>query len=136
MKPYYLFIVLLVLLGGCEKESSDPPSSADAQIKTLHLTDSSSIQLQGKHVKTQKKINGDGFLVMHEFTYLGIDKIAENDLYGALKSNGYTRRIITNNTVQFKVHYYKKSSPTIGAVFTTQSDGKQYNTVASIYWQE
>ena len=73
---------------------------------------------------------------MHELTYPTIDKIAENDLYGALKNLGYIRKIIANNARQFKVHYYKKSSPTIGATFTTQNEGSQYSTIASIYWQE
>lgn len=136
MKPYYFLIVFLTLLGGCDKESATPPSTVSAQNNILQLTDSISIQLQGKHIKSQKKNNDKGFSVMHEFAYPSVNKIAENDLYGALKSNGYIRRVITNDATQFKVQYYKRTFPTIGAVFITQNEGNQYNTIASIYWQE
>ncbi|MNH28598.1 hypothetical protein D3C79_887760 [compost metagenome] len=135
MKPYYIFIVLLALLGGCEKESG-APSTAVTQANIIQLNDSSSIKLQGNHIKSHKKNNEKGYLVMHEFSYPTVDKVAENDLYGALKKNGYNRKVVANDVTKFKVHYYKKSSPTIGAIFTTQTEDTQYKTIASIYWQE
>ena len=135
MKPIYFLIVLFAFIGGCGKENPIPPDATN-DTNVLKLTESSSIQLQGKLTKSQKKNNEKGFLIVHEFTYPSVDKIAENDLYGALKHNGYNRKIITNNHVLFKVHYYKKSSPTIGAIFTTRNENAQYKTIASIYWQE
>lgn len=73
---------------------------------------------------------------MHEFVYSGVDKIAENDVYAVLKANGYTRKIIANDANQFKVQYYKKAVPPIGAIFVTQNKDDSYETLASIYWQE
>ncbi|MNO88923.1 hypothetical protein D3C76_803910 [compost metagenome] len=135
MKPLYFLIVLFAFIGGCGKENPTPPD-ATSNTNVLKLTESSSIQLQGKLTKSHKKNNEKGFLVIHEFTYPSVDKIAENDLYGALKRNGYNRKVIKNNHEQFKVHYYKKTFPTIGAIFTTRDEDTQYKTIASIYWQE
>lgn len=138
MKPYLFFLVLLTMLAGCDQanDSVSQTTTAEQSANALRLSDSTRILLKGKHQKSHKKPNGAGFLSMHEFVYAGVDKIAENDLYAVLKSNGYTRKIITNDATQFKVQYYKKSMPAIGAIFVTRAKGDDHETLASIYWQE
>ncbi|WP_087501566.1 hypothetical protein [Pseudomonas sp. SID14000] len=136
MKPYVFIIALLAMLTGCEQP---PAADAMADVKSanaLHLSDSTYVLLRGTHQKSHRKPNNAGFLSMHEFVYSGVDKIAENDVYAVLKANGYTRKIIVNDANQFKVQYYKKAVPPIGAIFTTRNKDDGYETLASIYWQE
>lgn len=136
MKPYILIVALLALLAGCEQPPTADVAVNDKSANTLRLSDSTDVLLRGTHQKSHKKPNNAGFLSMHEFIYTGVDKIAENDVYAVLKANGYTRKIIANDANQFKVQYYKKSLPPIGAIYITQSKDDGYQTLASIYWQE
>ncbi|WP_082421364.1 hypothetical protein [Pseudomonas sp. NBRC 111140] len=136
MKPYIFFIALLTMLAGCEQPPTADVTLADKSANALHLSDSTYVLLRGTHQKSHKKPNNAGFLSMHEFVYSGVDKIAENDVYAVLKANGYTRKIIANDANQFKVQYYKKAVPPIGAIFVTQNKDDGYETLASIYWQE
>ena len=136
MKPYILIVTLLALLAGCEQPPTADATVNDKSANTLRLSDSTDVLLRGTHQKSHKKPNNAGFLSMHEFMYTGVDKIAENDVYAVLKANGYTRKIIVNDANQFKVQYYKKSLPPIGAIYITQSKDDGYQTLASIYWQE
>ncbi len=136
MKPYILIVALLALLAGCEQPTTADVAVNDKSANTLRLSDSTDVLLRGTHQKSHKKPNNAGFLSMHEFIYTGVDKIAENDVYAVLKANGYTRKIIVNDANQFKVQYYKKSLPPIGAIYITQSKDDGYQTLASIYWQE
>ncbi len=136
MKPYIFIIVLLTMLTGCEQPPATDAKPTEKSANTLHLSDATDVLLRGAHQKSHKKPNNAGFLSMHEFVYSGVDKIAENDVYAVLKANGYTRKIISNDANQFKVQYYKKSVPPIGAIFTTRNKDDGYETIASIYWQE
>lgn len=136
MKPYVFIIALLTVLTGCEQPPAADVMTDVKPANALHLSDSTYVLLRGTHQKSHKKPNNAGFLSMHEFVYSGVDKIAENDVYAVLKANGYTRKIIVNDANQFKVQYYKKSVPPIGAIFTTQNKDDGYETLASIYWQE
>ncbi|WP_343583401.1 hypothetical protein [Pseudomonas sp.] len=136
MKPYVFIIALLAMLTGCEQPPASDVITDVKPANALHLSDSTYVLLRGTHQKSHRKPNNAGFLSMHEFVYSGVDKIAENDVYAVLKANGYTRKIIVNDANQFKVQYYKKSVPPIGAIFTTQNKDDGYETFASIYWQE
>lgn len=136
MKPYVFIIALLAMLTGCEQPPASDVITDVKPANALHLSDSTYVLLRGTHQKSHRKPNNAGFLSMHEFVYSGVDKIAENDVYAVLKANGYTRKIIVNDANQFKVQYYKKSVPPIGAIFTTQNKDDGYETLASIYWQE
>jgi hypothetical protein len=136
MKSYVFIFAFLTMLAGCEPQATADAGAAENAAIGLQLSDSTYVLLRGTHQKSHKKPNNAGFLSMHEFVYSGVDKIAENDVYAVLKANGYTRKIIVNNATQFKVQYYKKSVPPIGAIFTTQRKDEGYETLASIYWQE
>ncbi|MFV3288166.1 hypothetical protein ACNFBR_05450 [Pseudomonas sp. NY11955] len=136
MKPYVFIIALLTMLTGCEQPPAADVMAADKTANALYLSDATYVLLRGTHQKSHKKPNNAGYLSMHEFVYSGVDKIAENDVFAVLKANGYTRKIITNDSNQFKVQYYKKATPPIGAIFITQPKDDGYETLASIYWQE
>ncbi|MBC3500318.1 hypothetical protein HU761_02700 [Pseudomonas sp. SWRI59] len=136
MKPYLFLIALLTMLAGCDQQPTGEVMPAEKSANTLRLSDATYVLLRGTHQKSYKKPNSAGFLSMHEFVYPGVDKIAENDVYAVLKNNGYTRKIITNDATQFKVQYYKKSVPPIGAIFITRAKDDGHETLASIYWQE
>ena len=137
MKLYVLIIAILTtILSGCEQPPTGDVTTTDKSANVLHLSDSIYVLLRGTLQKSYKKPNNSGFLNVHEFVYSGVDKVAENDVYAVLKANGYKRKIIVNDANQFKVQYYKRSVPVIGAAFTTRSQENGYQTLASIYWQE
>ncbi|MGE8452033.1 MAG: hypothetical protein ACN6OP_15700 [Pseudomonadales bacterium] len=136
MKPYLFLIALLTMLAGCDQAPTGEVTPAQKSANILRLSDATEVLLRGTHQKSHKKPNSAGFMSMHEFVYAGVDKIAENDVYAVLKNNGYTRKIILNDARQFKVQYYKKSLPPIGAIFVTRTKDDGHETLASIYWQE
>ena len=135
MKILATLITCLLFITGCNQETS-PDFSPTTKTSLIELSSGVKIPLKGTHVKSYEKANSKGILKIHVFSYSSLDKVAENDLYAALKSDGYRRNIIANDATKFKVHYYKKHFPTIGAIFTAENDSSMQKTTAEIYWQE
>lgn len=135
MKILATLIICILFITGCNQETA-PDFSSTSQTSLIELTSGVKIPLKGTHVKSYEKTNNKGSMKIHVFSYGSLDKVAENDLYAALKSDGYRRNIIANDATKFKVHYYKKNLPTIGAIFTTEHDNSTQKTIAEIYWQE
>ncbi|WP_325948647.1 hypothetical protein [Pseudomonas putida] len=143
-KTAALLSLLALALSGCDQQSADSTSAdnqaaevAQPQAKAeLNLADGTILQLNAAHMKSYAKPNSAGKLNMHEYNYTAADKLAENDVYMQLQNAGFTRKVISNDSSQFKVQYYKKDLPVIGGIYTTVNSGKKPATIATIYWQE
>ncbi|MFK0095462.1 hypothetical protein [Pseudomonas sp. NPDC090592] len=144
IKTAALLSLLALAISGCDQKSSESKVDTQAaetvqpaQSKAeLNLADGSILQLNAEHMKSYAKPNSAGKLSMHEYSYATADKLAENDVYMQLQNAGFTRKVISNDSSQFKVQYYKKDLPVIGGIYTTVTGEENVATVATIYWQE
>ncbi|ELF6206272.1 hypothetical protein RNI54_003092 [Pseudomonas putida] len=144
IKTAALLSLLALAISGCDQNSTETkvatqateavqPAQAKAE---LNLADGSILQLNAEHLKSYAKPNSAGKLSMHEYSYSTADKLAENDVYMQLQNAGFTRKVISSDSSQFKVQYYKKDLPVIGGIYTTVNGKDNVATVATIYWQE
>ncbi|HDS1803002.1 TPA: hypothetical protein QEM76_005737 [Pseudomonas putida] len=145
IKTAALLSLLALAISGCDQQTADASKTDNqaaeavqpAQAKAeLNLADGSILQLNAEHMKSYAKPNSAGKLSMHEYSYPIADKLAENDVYMQLQNAGFTRKVISNDSSQFKVQYYKKDLPVIGGIYTTVNSNEKVATIATIYWQE
>ncbi|SPO60160.1 hypothetical protein [Pseudomonas inefficax] len=142
IKTAALLSLFAFAISGCDQQDIDPAKtdsqaaeSAMSKAK-LTLTDGSILQLNAKHMKSYAKPNSAGKMSLHEYSYSTADKLAENDVYMHLQNAGFTRKIISSDSSQFKVQYYKKDLPVIGGIYTTVNNDAKTMTIATLYWQE
>ncbi|MFK0312800.1 hypothetical protein ACIQUF_16410 [Pseudomonas sp. NPDC090233] len=132
------FVLLgLFALAGCDQAAKETAHNAPQSTQAkgeLKLADGSIFILNAAFKRSYEKPNSGGKLSMHEYSYSSIDKIAENDVYLHLQKAGYKRKVMSNENNVYKVHYYKKDTPVVGAVYTARDNDKV--TVATLYWQE
>lgn len=144
IKTAVLLSLLAIAISGCDQQAADSDKTGNQAAKTvqpqakaeLNLADGSILQLSAEHMKSYAKPNSAGKLSMHEYSYAAADKLAENDVYMQLQNAGFTRKVISNDSSQFKVQYYKKDLPVIGGIYTTVNNDKNTATIATLYWQE
>lgn len=144
IKTAALLSLLTIAISGCDQQAADSAKAENQPAKTvqpqakaeLNLADGSILQLSAEHMKSYAKPNSAGKLSMHEYGYATADKLAENDVYMQLQNAGFTRKVISNDSSQFKVQYYKKDLPVIGGIYTTVNTDKNIATIATLYWQE
>lgn len=137
MKTAALFALLV--LAGCDQQASGPSQASIQALQAkgkLALADGSTLLLNAAHLKSYAKPNNAGKLSMHEFSYSSVDKMAENDVYMHMQKVGYTRKVISSDSNQFKVQYYKKNAPVVGGIYTMLNRDAKTETVATLYWQE
>ncbi|MBF8647506.1 MULTISPECIES: hypothetical protein [Pseudomonas] len=144
IKTAALLSLLALVISGCDQlsgESNKADNQAAEAVRPsqpkaeLNLADGSILLLSAEHMKSYAKPNSAGKLSMHEYSYTTADKLAENDVYMQLQNAGFTRKVISNDSSQFKVQYYKKDLPVIGGIYTTVNN-KNIATIATLYWQE
>ncbi|MGN8249264.1 hypothetical protein [Pseudomonas sp. SMV7] len=144
IKTAALLSLLAIAISGCDQQAADSDKTDSQAANTvqpqakaeLNLADGSILQLTAEHRKSYAKPNSAGKLSMHEYSYSTADKLAENDVYMQLQNAGFTRKVISNDSSQFKVQYYKKDLPVIGGIYTTVNQDKNTATIATLYWQE
>ncbi|MCE1020322.1 hypothetical protein LU640_29650 [Pseudomonas monteilii] len=145
IKTAALLSLFAIAISGCDKQAAESQKTDNQAAETvqpaqpkaeLNLADGSILLLSAEHMKSYAKPNSAGKLSMHEYSYASADKLAENDVYMQLQNAGFTRKVISNDSNQFKVQYYKKDLPVIGGIYTTVNNDKNTVTIATLYWQE
>ncbi|MBJ2240676.1 MULTISPECIES: hypothetical protein [unclassified Pseudomonas] len=137
MNKTIIILSLLFFLGACGESKTENSAAIDASAASekLTLSDGSTLNYVGKMLYSEDRNNEHGSTRLNKIVIASGAKKVENLLYTQLLALGYTRKVMDSKEGTFKVHYYKKGQPTIGAVFLETAKDDSLTTNMSIYWK-
>jgi hypothetical protein len=125
MKIKCVILAAVLTLTGCGNSNS----------VDVALGEGINLSVDGTLVREYSKPGELGALKVNNIALDYSTKDAEKMITKELNKLGYRRKIVEQSEAVYKVHYYKKNWPVIGALYTAQADAKAPGSRVSIYWK-
>ncbi len=119
---YIAVLSCLLVLGGCNEEKGT----------SIQLPSGEKLTLEGSMKKNITKPLDNGVLKNFDIQYDLTQEATKAKIDEHFRALGYVGTEQSNATTPtYKIHYYKKSTPTIGVLINDKNPA-----LVSIYWQE
>jgi hypothetical protein len=142
MRSILALAVCAVLLAGCGPDESSASRNGNATAESLSgqtvvkLADGTGLSFSGKLVSETVKPTDKGRSKVYVIDLVSSRDLAEKSVFDVLSKAGYAQDIRSEKDGARKIHYVKKSQPTVGSFYTDRLvDGKSGVRVV-LYWQE
>ncbi|UVL79878.1 hypothetical protein LOY24_06970 [Pseudomonas putida] len=133
-------ILLSLSLFGCgsgeEKSAEAPKVEKTVNTYAIVLPTGDTLNATGENFREYDRDSSGGKIKNYEVSSNSIAKTAENSVYTQLKNLGFKRSVMEDSAAQFKVHYKKDGSSTIGAIYTESGESSAPVTKMKMYFSE
>ncbi|WP_341797883.1 MULTISPECIES: hypothetical protein [unclassified Pseudomonas] len=131
-------VLLSLSLFGCgsgeEKSAQAPVAEKTVNTYAIVLPSGDTLNTTGEAFREYDRESTDGKVKNYEIFSNAIAKTTENAVYTQLKNLGFKRSVMEDSATQFKVHYKKEGSSTIGAIYTESGESSAPVTKMKMYF--
>lgn len=133
-------VLLSLSLFGCgsgeEKNAQVPAVEKAVNTYAIVLPSGDTLNTSGDSFREYDRDTADGTVKNYEIFSNAIAKTTENAVYTQLKNLGFKRSVMEDSSTQFKVHYKKEGSSTIGAIYTESGESSAPVTKMKMYFSK